>query len=139
MYAHSALLRRAFLSIRLSGHGNRGIVAPMLRVKTEIMVAGWLRACQTAGDFATIARKGDPDAGIVAVKVYAAGGKARAFLESRDMDGEQVFRELTDGLVPEAEADDHLQKQLRFDRDLWIVEMENRDGQFFLEEMVLKE
>ena len=114
----------------------------MIRVKTEIRISAWLRECQAAGSFATIVRKGDADAGIVAIKVFASNGEARgmarAFLETRDFEGNQAFRELTDGLMPETEADACLQKQTKFDSDLWIVEIENRDGDFFMQDLVLK-
>jgi hypothetical protein len=111
----------------------------MLRVKTEIMVNAWLRETQSKGQFATIVRKGDGDAGLVAFKVYAQGNNARVFLETRDFDGNQAFRELTDGLMMEADADERLQKQVKFDPDLWIVEIENRDGVFFLEDKILSD
>ena len=57
------------------------------RLKTEIRVSAHVRRAQGAGAFATIVRRGDPDAGAVAVKVYIAKDKARLFIQSRDLDG----------------------------------------------------
>lgn len=61
-------------------------------LKTNIRVAAHLRRAQSAGAFAVVARKGDPDAGAVAVKVFLERGRAHLFLQSRDLDGASVWR-----------------------------------------------
>jgi hypothetical protein len=38
--------------------------------------------------------------------------------------------------VPEPEAEAYLARQLRFDPDLWIVEVEDRAGRHFLDQVV---
>lgn len=113
------------------------------RLKTEIRVAAQLRRAQGAGAFATVARRGDPDAGAVAVKVYLGGARARVLIQSRDLDGHAVWRdplapesETGDqpAEYPEAEADAWLAKETSVDPDLWIVEIEDRKGRAFVEE-----
>lgn len=103
------------------------------RLKSEIRVAAQLRRAAAAGAFATIVRKGDADAGAIAVKVYLGGGAARLFVEARDDKGEAVWREPLDGPQSEAAIDRFLDKETRFDRDLWIVEIEDREGRIFVE------
>ena len=108
------------------------------RLKTEIRIAAHIRRAQSEGAFATVARKGDPDAGAVAVKVYLGGGIARLFIQSRDLEGALIWREpLEDGDegtgAPEEKVDAWLQKEINIDPDLWIVEIEDRDGRAFLE------
>lgn len=103
------------------------------RLKSEIRVAAQLRRAQGAGAFATVARRGDPDAGAIAVKVYVGAGKARLFVEARDSEGEAIWREPLDGLAEEAKVDQYLDKEKKFDSDLWIVEIEDREGRAFLE------
>lgn len=107
------------------------------RLKTEIRVSAQLRRARAGGAFATIARKGDPDAGAVAVKVYLGAGTARLFVQSRDLDGAAMWREpfendpMTDG--SEAKIDRWLEKEVSIDPDLWIVEIEDREGRAFLD------
>lgn len=104
----------------------------VLRLKTEIWVQAYLRRCSAQGVYALIARKGDPDAGAVAVKNYLGGGAARLFVQGRDLDGEPIWRnpfsDEEEGPRPEAEIDAWLKKEAAFDADLWIVEVEDKDG-----------
>ena len=118
------------------------------RLKTEIRIAAQVRRAQSAGAFALVARRGDPDAGAVAVKVYLGAGRARAMVQSRDLDGRAVWRdplaggagfdEAPEGDQPrdyqEAEVDAWLAKETAIDPDLWIVEIEDREGRAFLED-----
>lgn len=107
------------------------------RIKTHIRVGAHLRRIAAAGAFAQIAKKGDPDAGAVAVKVYLGridgAPAARLFVESRDEAGARIWREPFEGPAPEEKIDDYLARERRFDPDLWIVEIEDRDGRNFLE------
>ncbi len=107
------------------------------RLKTEIRVSAHMCRARGEGAFATVARKGDPDAGAVAVKVYLGAGAAQLFVQSRDLDGNYVWRDpfeedaQTDGT--ELRIDAWLQKEIAIDPDLWIVEIEDRDGRAFLD------
>ncbi|MFN0024873.1 MAG: DUF1491 family protein [Parvularculaceae bacterium] len=103
------------------------------RLKTEIRVAAQLRRASAAGAFATIARRGDADAGAMAIKVYLGARRARLFVEARGHAGEPVWREPLGGEADEAEIDRYLEKEIRFDRDLWVVEVEDREGRAFVD------
>lgn len=107
------------------------------RLKSHIRVAAQLRRAAAAGAFAHVARKGDPDAGTICVKVFLGRidgvATARLFIESRDEKGELFWREPFEGAVGEERIDGFLQKERRFDRDLWVVEIEDRLGRAFLE------
>ncbi|MBI1365745.1 MAG: DUF1491 family protein [Alphaproteobacteria bacterium] len=103
------------------------------RLKTEIRVAAHLRRVAAAGAFAHVARKGDPDAGAVAVKVFMGPGAARLFVQSRSEEGAVIWREAFETPQPEDRIDAFLEKERRIDPDLWIVEIEDREGRSFLE------
>lgn len=114
-----------------------------LRLKTEIRIAAQVRRAQSAGAFATIARRGDPDAGAAAVKIYLGQGRARLLIQSRDLDGNSIWRdplaaEDAAGDQPadhqETDVDAWLAKEASVDPDLWVVEIEDRDGRAFVEE-----
>ena len=106
------------------------------RLKTEIRVSAQLRRAQIAGAFGVIVRRGDPDAGAVAVKLYQGPGQAKLFIQSRDLDGNPVWREpFEEEAGPEIEMkiDRWLEKETSIDPDLWIVEIEDREGRTFLD------
>lgn len=107
------------------------------RLKTEIRVAAHMRRARGEGAFATVARKGDPDAGAVAVKVFLRPGAALLFVQSRDLDGNVIWRNPfeDDAQTDETEQriDKWLEKETAIDPDLWIVEIEDKEGRAFLE------
>lgn len=106
---------------------------PDPRLKTEIRVAAQLRRAASAGAFATVARRGDADAGAIAVKVYLGDRRARLLVESRNEKGDAVWREPLEDSAAEALVDQYLEKEAQFDRDLWIIEIEDRQGRAFVE------
>ncbi|MEM9170395.1 MAG: DUF1491 family protein [Pseudomonadota bacterium] len=108
------------------------------RLKPHIRVAAHRRRCEAGGAFAHIARKGDPDAGAVAVKVYVGARRARLFVQSRDLDGASVWREpladADDPCADEPAIDAWLARETDVDPDLWIVEIDDPKGRPFLDE-----
>lgn len=103
------------------------------RLKSEIRVAALLRRAHAAGAFAAVVKRGDADAGAIAIKVFVGAGAARLYVEARDDDGKAIWREPLDGLADERAVDAYLDKERRFDSDLWIIEVEDREGRPFCE------
>jgi hypothetical protein len=110
----------------------------MTRLKSHILAAAILRRAAGAGAPAQVVKKGDPDAGALFVKIFLGriDGEARARLFARgpNQAGEPCWSEPLGGVESEARIDAVLDKERRFDRDLWIVEIEDQDGERFLEE-----
>ncbi len=105
----------------------------MSRLATHIWVAGYLKRLQLADIPAFITAKGDPTAGTVLVKLNTLDGQARCFQRSFDlMTGERAWVTLSEGA--EADVDASLAKQRGFDRDLWVIEVEDRAGRHLLDE-----
>ena len=76
---------------------------------------------------------GDDTAGAVLVKCATLDGQARAFTRSFDLTtGDRIWQELAAGA--EAEVDASIQKQRSFDPDLWVIEVEDRQGRHCLDE-----
>jgi hypothetical protein len=114
-----------------------------MRLKSAIWVAAYLRRCNGAGAFAVMRRRGAEEAGAVFIKVDRLDGTAdlygpapqTAFDEAHPAD--RAFMTcLPTQPVPNADAEAYLGRQLRFDPDLWIVEVEDRDGRHFLDQLV---
>ncbi len=96
-------------------------------LSTDIWVSALIRRIELAGSFAYIARKGDPRAGTVLLKVL----NLRTY-ETR------LYRPESDELwrrVATAD-DDYITRQVRYDPDLWVVEVEDVEGRTFLTEKV---
>lgn len=108
-----------------------------MRLKSEIWVKGYLRRCAGHGAMGVIVRHGDDDAGAIYIKVrrgdglHALFGPAPAGLDGADFDRRWVAL-MKGAFVCEDEAEAFMAKQSRFDSDLWLIEIEDRDGQHFL-------
>ncbi len=104
-------------------------------LSTDIWVSALMRRVEQAGAFAFIARKGQRQFGSVLVKVLN--------LRTRDA---YVLREVQTGddtvwIRPiethnETDLDAYIARQFKFDPDLWVVEIEDKEGRHFLTERV---
>jgi hypothetical protein len=113
-----------------------------MRLKSEIWVKAYLRRCTVNGASGVVARHGDDDAGAIFIKIVrqdlmaAVYAPAPAGLDDADHDRRWVSR-FDRGFVPEAEAETLLKRETSFDSDLWIVEIEDREGRNFLGDELL--
>lgn len=94
-----------------------------MRLKTHVTASAILRRAQGEGLFATVVHKGDPDGGVLWVKVL--DGRDAALWAERYEGG---FAARTEGFVPEADANEVVAKERDFDRDLWLIEVEGAAG-----------
>jgi hypothetical protein len=116
----------------------------MMRLKSGIWVAAYLRRCQIEGAFAVVRRRGAEEAGAVFIIVNRLDGTATlygpapqsAFEESQPT--ERFFTAMLGGAtpVPETDVEARLAREIRFDPDIWIVEIEDRGGRHFLDRVV---
>jgi hypothetical protein len=105
---------------------------PPPRLRADFWVQAYLARLRLADIPAFVTQRGDATAGAVAVKVNTLDGEASAFTRAWDGEGRRVWTPLVSG--PEAEVDAALQRQRRFDPDLWVVEVEDRSGRSLLDE-----
>jgi len=96
-------------------------------LSTDIWVSALIRRIELEGSFAYVARKGDPRAGAVLLKVL----NLRTY-ETR------LYRPESDELWRRVANtdDDYITRQVRYDPDLWVVEVEDVEGRTFLTEKV---
>ncbi len=113
----------------------------MQRVTSDFFVAAYVRRRNDAGRFTAVTRRGAAEAGAIFVKVARLDrtadlyGPAPQFaLDDTDpaVAGGRVFERLMERAA-EAEVDERLGKETRFDSDLWIVETESPDGEHGLD------
>jgi len=77
---------------------------------------------------AVLRRRGDPDAGALFVKVSRLDGTAMLFTRQSVLEGGTVWRSSSDDWVAEADVEQRLEKEIGFDPDIWIVEVEDPQG-----------
>jgi hypothetical protein len=110
-------------------------IAP--RLKAGIFVRALVRRTEVAGAAAFIVRKGNEEAGAVIIKVSRLDGTCLVLNQARAGDGELVWARPLGDWTEEARAQTWFDKQIKFDPDLWIVEIEDRQGRAFVDEKIV--
>lgn len=110
-----------------------------MRLKASIWVKAYIRTCAGGGLPVAVVRHGDDDAGTIFVRVNLLNGTSRLFgpapagLELPGSD--RLLAPVFDGTArADDDVDRHLQREAEFDSDLWVVEVESRDGRHFLDD-----
>jgi hypothetical protein len=107
-----------------------------MMLSTDIWVAALIRRVELAGSFAMVVRKGDARAGSVLVKALnRREGTTRLYAEATRGDGERVWMRpaLSD---QEADLDRYIERAGKVDPDVWVVEVDDKEGRHFLTEPV---
>ena len=105
------------------------------RVKTSIWAAALIRRAEVNGASAFVAKKGDAESGAVLVKVSLLNGTARVWAASYGREGERRWMCATGAdAVSDSEAEAYVTRARGRDGDLWVIEVEDREGRDFLTE-----
>jgi hypothetical protein len=107
----------------------------MWRIKAEIYVQALVRRVNSEC-ISVIARRGDTDAGGIYVRVNRLDGRSGLLVAFTDMNGERRWRVLASHLTPDDQIEDMLVREIARDPDMWVVEIEDKQGRHFLEEAV---
>ena len=119
-----------------------------MRVTSDFFARALVRRANDAGAFAVLSRRGAAEAGTIYVLVDDLGGGVRLYgpamagfdrgeqEPSAGLDGRR-FRPIH--VETRADALTHLEREANFDPDLWIVEIEDREGRSFLDPDSLRE
>jgi len=108
------------------------------RLKAEIWVKAHIRKCANHNVPVMVTRRGDATAGIVLIKVNRLGPGCMVFAPATNFDdGSREWRRATGkDWIAESDADAYIDKQINFDSDLWVLEIEDPDGRPFLDEKI---
>jgi hypothetical protein len=107
------------------------------RLKTTIQVAAIIRRAQAAGAHAYLLRRGSEEAGALFLKISRLDGTFTVLNQARRGEGELIWARPLGGSTDETQAKIYLEKQLRFDPDIWILEIEDREGRAFVDEPIV--
>ncbi|MBR9651082.1 DUF1491 family protein [Thalassovita aquimarina] len=104
-----------------------------MRLTARIWVDAYLTRLRLYDIPAFVVAHGDDTAGAVLIKLNTLDGQAVAYQRSFDlMTGARKWMELVAG--EERDVDAAITKQRGFDPDLWVVEVEDRQGRHLLDE-----
>jgi len=110
----------------------------VVRVTSALWVSAFIRRCYADGAVAVISRRGAEEAGAIFVVVDRLDGTADLYgpapqSEAAD-DGtaDRLFERVLERAVPDA-LRGSLDRELKFDPDVWVVEVEDRAGRVVLD------
>ena len=105
-------------------------------LSSDLWVSALIRRAEIAGAYATVVKKGDDRAGSVIVKAYDTSNRtAKLYTDAFGTDGERLWIQPVTS-DSEAELDAYIARQRGYDPDLWVVEIEDRQGRHFITEKV---
>src|SRR5882724_8824839 len=101
-----------------------------MRLRADFWVAAYIRRCAVEGAFAVLRRRGAAEAGAIFVKVDRLDGTAALFgpapqTEVAEAGIDRVWSRMhAAAWLDPAEIESRLAKEIGFDPDIWILEVE---------------
>ncbi len=109
-----------------------------MRLTASLWVSAYLTRLRLVDIPAFVTAHGDDTGGAVLIKLNTLDGRAVAKTRSFDLTtGGRAWVTLSEG--DEATVDAAIAKQMGFDPDLWVIEVEDRQGRDLLDEPGLSE
>jgi hypothetical protein len=95
------------------------------RLPAHLEASSLLRRAQSEGGFGTVLKRGDPDRGSLVLLISGRGAHWACFERALSAGGDYGWRRVGPGpgVDPETLAD-WSQKRIRFDEDLWLIELD---------------
>jgi hypothetical protein len=104
------------------------------RLPTELIIAARLRALQSQGIGCYIVRKGAGQSGSILLRSVMGRDASHLYVQSLLDDGSRGWMRVS-GDTPQNDekAQDYVARSVKRDPDLWVVEVEDRDGKNLFE------
>jgi hypothetical protein len=112
----------------------------VLRIRSDIWIAALLRRVQNDGAYVALRRKGADQAGAIFIVVNSLDGFHHLYAQAPQMafdeaaPADRLFSPVLLG-ADAAAVDERLDREISFDSDCWIVEIEDRGGRPFVDLM----
>jgi hypothetical protein len=108
------------------------------RLQTDIWVQACVRRGSVEGIAVTVVKKGDPARGSVLVKLNRFAAGCLVLTETRDERGNRAWlRGTGPEPVSEKDADAYVARNRKYDPDLWVIEVEDREGRLPFDDKIL--
>ena len=109
-----------------------------LRLRTDFWVAALRRRAESAGAYVSIARIGAAEAGTIFVLVnrrdgaFDLYGPAPQSVFEEERPGDRLFSQIATRAT-EQETQARMEREVKFDADLWLIDIEDGEGRAFVE------
>jgi hypothetical protein len=108
-----------------------------MRLRSDFLISAIIRQAELAGAAAMLRRRGAAEAGAIFVKIDRLDGNAALFAPAMQSlmedSGERLWqRAHKDEWVTPLDIEERMAREIRFDSDLWLVEIEDRQGRPFV-------
>ncbi len=100
-----------------------------MRLTSDFWVSAFLRQENATGAFAMVERKGAAEAGAIIIIQYHRDGTYSAYQpapQTEAVAGDRRFERVMTACTRE-DIDTWVQRQLRFDSDVWVIETDRRE------------
>ena len=105
------------------------------RLPAQLEVASILRRAATAGDFAAVVRRGDPDRGSLLLLIASRGRHFGCLERILNLDGSYRWQTVGPGdSASSMDVSDFIARRARFDEDLWAIELDIAEPERFIAE-----
>ena len=114
-----------------------------MRLRSDIWVSAYLRRVDLEGAAAVLIKRGAAEAGAIFIRLDCIDGRIALFgpapqSEIATDDGIRRFCRMHEAeWIAAGEAHTLLARETRFDPDLWIVDVEDRQGRDFLDDALI--
>jgi hypothetical protein len=121
-------------NIKHINQGQLPVIKPMdgpfdNRLPSELWIKAHIRRCGAEGVPVIVAHRGEKNTGTLLLKLNLLDRGCRVLTQTRDLKGDLAWLPALKGeLVAESEADSYIERAVARDPDLWVVEIEHRDG-----------
>jgi hypothetical protein len=109
-----------------------------MRLRSDFLVSAIIRQAELEGAVAMLRKRGAAEAGAVFIKVDRLDGTAALYAPAmQSLMGEDASERLWQNAMPGKEPtaidiEDRMSREIRFDPDLWFVEIEDLQGRPFV-------
>jgi hypothetical protein len=109
-----------------------------MRLRSDFLVSAIIRQAELDGAVAMLRKRGAAEAGAIFIKVDRLDGTAALYapaMQSLMEEGsaERLWQNSMPGKDPTPlDIEDRMSREIRFDPDLWFVEIEDRQGRPFV-------
>ena len=110
-----------------------------MRLRADIWVGAYIRRCGIEGAAAVLRRRGAAEAGAIFVKIDRLDGRAALFAPApqSEVAGRGIerlwARAHKDAWIELGEIEKRISREIVFDPDLWLIEVEDRAGRHWLD------
>jgi hypothetical protein len=113
----------------------------IMRTSSELWVKAYVRTCNGLGAAAFVVRRGDERAGSIFVRVNRLDGTsvlyAPAVAGLAEVAQDRRWSLRASG--PDSQIECLIAREVSFDTDLWLIEVEDREGRHFLDDWLISE